>query len=71
MLDSRLSSLARIAVERESSQKLMEDPAAVIDTSATVAGNKRQLDLLLRFTRLCQTHSMTLTAVLMAYNFAV
>jgi len=47
MSDTRMSSLTLIAVERESSQKLMKDPAAVIDTFATMGGNKRRLDLLL------------------------
>ena len=43
MSDTRLSSLALVAVERESSKKLMKDPAAVIDTFATMGGNKRRL----------------------------
>ena len=47
MSDTRRSSLALIAVERESSQKLMKDPAAEIDIFATMGGNKRRLDLLL------------------------
>jgi len=50
MSDSRLSNLALIAVERELSEKLMHDPAEVIDAFATSGfgrSGKRRLELLL------------------------
>ena len=50
MSDSRLSNLALIALERELSEKLMHDPAEVIDAFATLGSSrpgKRQLELLL------------------------
>jgi hAT family C-terminal dimerisation region len=48
MSDSRLSSVALIAVERELSRELMRDPSKVIDVLATFDSSKnRRLDLLL------------------------
>jgi hAT family C-terminal dimerisation region len=48
MSDSRLGSLAMIAVERELNQELIRDPPKVIDVFATFDFSKnRRLDLLL------------------------
>ena len=44
---NKLSSLALIAVERQLSDQLIKDPAAVIDVFASLGSGKRQLDFLL------------------------
>lgn len=44
-LDNRLSNLALIAVERELSDKLLQDPSEVIDMFASFPGKLRRLDL--------------------------
>ena len=45
MGDNRLSNLALIAVERELSDKLHQDPYEVIDMFASLPGKLRRLDL--------------------------
>ena len=45
MGDNRLSNLALIAVERELSDKLLQDPSEVIDMFASFPGKLRRLDL--------------------------